>query len=218
MLNFVTWMPFWHKSVWFLMQSLPWKNITSLFVLKWQEVEAGWPQHGSLEEQDPLAATAHLSLAETHSGAGTLFCRMKQKRGGGEKPTSPAVVHRCLLRPATAPSPKESMSSWSQTSAPAPSLPDFPSSPPRFLQALPLHFVPPFQPAAHLLPPTSWLLRPPSSHPALICVSSTTLGPDPRPGKSRRKTHIHSSGLLGRGPECTKAKLVLIFLSLGQCC
>lgn len=97
-------------------------------------------------------------------------------------------------------------------------LPNFPSPSPQFLRALPLHFVPPFQPVAHSSPPTPWLLPPLASHPALICVSNTTLGPDPRPGKSRRKTHIHSSGLLGPGPECTKANPVLIFLSLGQCC
>lgn len=78
-LTFVIWMPFWHKSVWFLMQSLPWKNITSLFVLRCQEVEAGWPQLGLLEVHDPLAATARLSLAEVHSRAGMLLTEWNRR-------------------------------------------------------------------------------------------------------------------------------------------
>lgn len=217
-------------SVCFLMQFLPWKNITSLFVLRCQEVEAGWPQLGLLAPAW-LAGKAWPPWQPQHISPWLKFAakpgHFLQNETEGRRRQDIHISSGCsrmftnsrgVGRPASAPSSRESMSSWSQTSAPAPSLPNFPSPPPQFLRALPLYFVPPFQPVAHSLPPTPWLLPPSSSHPALIRVSSTMLGPDPRPGKSSRKPHIHSSGLLGPCPECTKAKLVLIFLSLGQCC
>lgn len=205
------------------MQSFPWKNIIFLFCPE-MEVESGWLQAGWLEAHDLPAATAHLSPAEVHSRAGSLPAKWHRR----EKETINTQGHHLFTDVHWQERNKETRLSFQGPGRACPHypralllLPARPTSPFLLLSSCKpsLHLTLAFQLAAHSLPPTPWLLPPLSSHPVRWYMpAAQRLGQIPGLVKAGEKPNIRSSGLLGLSPEHIKAKLVLIFLSLGQCC